>query len=190
MIDGSFHKVCRVMSYFVVSSYAHYNRPKPQQRPPKGAGDLVCGCCGCRKRATPLPGTHRPVPGFAIFCPALSYTTNFSSRSVPQARYTRPTRCPAASRHGPGGPWQRKARQFARYGPGWRGGSLAGQPSKAAAMDGGDGGTRRLAAPRRAHIGVLSRRFWPVGGRGQLRYAGIVEWGPHAAAASPCRSHR
>ena len=41
-----------------------------------------------------------------------------------------PGEAPAAPRHGPGGPWQRTARQFARYGPGWRGGSSAGQPPK------------------------------------------------------------
>ena len=48
-------------------------------------------------------------------------------------------------------------------------GLIGGAAPQAPAVDGGDGGTHRLAAPHRAHIGVLSRRAWPVGGRGQLR---------------------
>ena len=85
----------------------------------------------------------------SFFCSALFDTTNIWSRTAPKARYTRPVRCPAAPRHGPGGPWQRTARQFARYGPGWRGGSSAGQPPKhprwTVAMGARAGSPRRTA---------------------------------------------
>ena len=47
-------------------------------------------------------------------------------------------------------------------------GLIGGAAPQAPAVDGGDGGTHRLAAPHRAHIGVLSRRDRPAGGRDRL----------------------
>jgi len=110
-----------------------------------GGGGLTSSQRGAR-------GDHgaRVPPRF--FCSAVLYPTNFFSRSAPQARYTRPARCPAAPRHDPIGigPWQRPARQFARYGPGWRGGSSAREPSKAPRWTlamGARAGSPRRAAP-------------------------------------------
>ena len=101
-------------------------------------------------------GRSREAGTTLFFCSAVFDTTNFSSRSALQACYTRPARCPTAPRHGPGGPWQRTARQFARYGPGWRGGSSAGQPPKAprwtVAM-----GARAGSPGRTAPISAFSR---------------------------------
>ena len=91
-----------------------------------------------------------------LFCSALFDTTNIWPRTAPQARYTRLARCPTALRPGPGGPGPRTARQFARYGPGWRGGSSAGQPSKAPRWTVAMGA--RAGSPRRtALISAFSR---------------------------------
>ena len=104
-------------------------------RPKAAQGGMARENSGCGRgrlniRSAGLTGRSRRAGQPLLFCTALSYTTKFSSRTAPQARYTRLARCPAAPRHGPGGPWQRTARRFARYGPGWRGGSSAGQPPK------------------------------------------------------------
>ena len=107
-----------------------------------GGGGLTSGRRGSR-------GDHGGRVPPLLFCSALFDTTNIWPRTAPQARYTRLARCPAAPRHGPGGPWQRTARQFARYGPGWRGGSSAGQPPKhprwTVAMGARAGSPRRTA---------------------------------------------
>ena len=105
----------------------------PAPRPLKvGWGRKSCAGVGGIERSSQrrARGDHGGRVPPLLFCSAVFDTTNFSSRSAPQACYTRPARCPTAPRHGPGGPWQRTARQFARYGPGWRGGSSAGQPPK------------------------------------------------------------
>ena len=104
-------------------------------RPKAVQGGLARENSGCGRgrlniRSAGLTGRSRGAGPPLLFCSALFDTTNIWPRTAPQARYTRLARCPAAPRHGPGGPWQRTARQFARYGPGWRGGSSAGQPPK------------------------------------------------------------
>ena len=108
-----------------------------------------CGRGRLNIRSAGLTGRSRGAGAPLLFCSALFDTTNIWPRAAPQARYTRLARCPAAPRHGPGGPWQRTARQFARYGPGWRGGSSAGQPPKhprwTVAMGARAGSPRRTA---------------------------------------------
>ena len=131
----------------------------PAPRPLKvGWGRKSCAGVGGIERSSQrrARGDHGGRVPPLLFCSAVFDTTNFSSRSAPQACYTRPVRCPTAPRHGPGGPWQQTARKFARYGPGWRGGSSAGQPSKAPRWTVAMGA--RAGSPRRtAPISAFSR---------------------------------
>ena len=61
-------------------------------------------------------------------------------------------------------------------------GLIGGAALQSTAVDGGDGGTRRLAAAHRAHIGVLSRRDRPAGGRDRLQPEGRLPKSSRAAS--------
>ena len=119
------------------------------------------------------------------------YTTNNMAKNGPASSLYAPGEVPRGSQARPRWPL---AADSPPVRPVWTWvarGLIGGAAPQAPAVDGGDGGTRRLAAPHRAHIGVLSRRDRPASrwsGPAPVRRAPSEKLARRLASAPPDQS--